>query len=55
MLSRLDDVIYPNRCEVIEIEPSQRYIYPIFKNARHLPNNMLQLVIKKFLKNSIIH
>ena len=33
MLSRLDDVIYPNRCEVIEIEPSQRYIYPIFKNA----------------------
>ena len=33
MLSRLDDVIYPNRCEVIEIEASQRYIYPIFKNA----------------------
>lgn len=34
MLSGLDDVIYPNRCEVIEIKPSQRYIYPIFKNAR---------------------
>jgi hypothetical protein len=33
MLTRLDDVIYPNRCEVIEIEPSQRYIYSIFKNA----------------------
>ena len=34
MLSGLDDVIYPNRCEVIEIKSSQRYIYPIFKNAR---------------------
>ena len=34
MLSGLDDIIYPNRCEVIEIKPSQRYIYPIFKNAR---------------------
>ena len=33
MLSRLDDIIYPNRCEVIEIEASHRYIYPIFKNG----------------------
>jgi hypothetical protein len=33
MLSRLDDIIYPNRCEVIEISASQRYIYPIFKNG----------------------
>ena len=33
MLSRLDDIIYPDRCEVIEIEASQRYIYPIFKNG----------------------
>jgi len=33
MLSRIDEIIYPNRCEVIEIEPSQRYIYPIFKNG----------------------
>ena len=33
MLSGLDNIIYPNRCEVIEIKPSQRYIYPIFKNA----------------------
>ena len=33
MLSRLDNIIYPNRCEVIEIEASQRYIYPIFKNG----------------------
>lgn len=33
MLSRLDEIIYPNRCEVLEIVPSQRYIYPIFKNG----------------------
>jgi len=32
MLSRIDDIIYPNRCEVIELA-SQRYIYPIFKNG----------------------
>ena len=32
MLSRIDDIIYPNRCEVIELAP-QRYIYSIFKNG----------------------
>ena len=32
MLSRIDDIIYPNRCEVIELS-SQRFIYPIFKNG----------------------
>lgn len=32
MLSRIDDIIYPNRCEVIELA-SQRYIYPIYKNG----------------------
>ena len=33
MLSRLDDIIFPNRCEVIEIPPLQRFVYPIFKNG----------------------
>lgn len=33
MLSHLDCIIFPDRCEVIEIIPSQRYVYPIFKNA----------------------
>ena len=33
MLSNLDFVIFPDRCEVIEIIPSQRYFYPIFKNG----------------------
>lgn len=32
MLSRLDDIIYPNRCEVIDLA-SQRFFYPIFKNG----------------------
>ena len=33
MLSYLDCIIFPDRCEVIEVVPSQRYVYPIFKNA----------------------
>jgi hypothetical protein len=33
MLSHLDSIIFPDRCEVIEIIPSQRYVYPIFKNG----------------------
>lgn len=32
MLSRIDDILYPNRCEVIELA-SQRYFYPIYKNG----------------------
>ena len=34
MLSHLDSIIFPDRCEVIEIIPSQRYVYPMFKNGR---------------------
>jgi len=33
MLSHLDYIIFPDRCEVIEIIPSQRYFYSIFKNG----------------------
>ena len=33
MLSRLDNIIFPDRCDVLEIVPSQRYVYPIFKNG----------------------
>lgn len=33
MLSHLDFIIFPDRCEVLEIIPSQRYFYPIYKNA----------------------
>lgn len=33
MLLHLDRSIFPDRCEVIEVIPSQRYVYPIFKNG----------------------
>ena len=33
MLSHLDRILFPDRCEVIEIIPSQRYVYVIFKNG----------------------
>ena len=33
MLSQLDNIIFPNRCDVLEIVPSQRYVYPIYKNG----------------------
>jgi hypothetical protein len=61
MLSRLDDIIYPNRCEVIEIEASQRYIYPIYKNGRSsflhhaLINNYKTLINNQVNKVQQIH
>lgn len=33
MLSYLDCLIFPDRCEVYEVVPSQRYVYPIYKNG----------------------
>jgi hypothetical protein len=33
MLSHLDRILFPDRCEVIEVTPSQRYVYIIFKNG----------------------
>lgn len=33
MFTELDSVIFPDSCEVIEIVPSQHYVYPIFKNG----------------------
>ena len=33
MLSHLDRVLFPDRCEVLEVVPSQRYVYVIFKNG----------------------
>jgi hypothetical protein len=33
MLSYLDCIVFPDRCEVLEVVPSQRYVFPIFKNA----------------------
>ena len=33
MLSQVDNIIFPDRCDVLEIVPSQRYVYPIYKNG----------------------
>ena len=33
MFSDLDSIIFPDSCEVIEVVPSQHYVYPIFKNG----------------------
>jgi hypothetical protein len=33
VLSRIDEIIFPNRCEVIEIPALQRFVYPIYKNG----------------------
>ena len=33
MLSHLDRILFPDRCEVLEVIPSQRYVYVIFKNG----------------------
>lgn len=33
MLSYLDPIIFPNHCEILEIVPSQRFVFPIFKNG----------------------
>ena len=33
MFSQLDNMIFPDRCDVLEIIPSQRYVYPIYKNG----------------------
>ena len=54
MLSRLDEIIYPNRCEVIEIVPSQRYFYPIYKNGSSSIKDYAKLQQYKILLNKQI-
>lgn len=45
MLSQLDNIIFPDRCDVLEIVPSQRYVYPIHKNgSSSLYNSGFRLV-----------
>lgn len=33
MFTRLDEILYPSKIEVIHFEDQQKYIYPIFKNG----------------------
>lgn len=54
MLSRIDDIIFPDRCEVIEIEASRRYIYPIFKNGSSSITEYSQAQKRKILFNEQI-
>jgi hypothetical protein len=58
MLSRIDEIIYPNRCEVIEIIPSQRYIYPIYKNGRsslmYAPKYEFKILVNSQIKRAPI-
>lgn len=52
MLSQLDNIIFPDRCDVLEIAPSQRYVYPIYKNgSSSLYNSGFRLVDYDELKN----
>ena len=52
MLSQLDNIIFPDRCDVLEIVPSQRYVYPIYKNgSSSLYNSGFRLVNYDELKN----
>jgi hypothetical protein len=52
MLSQLDNIIFPDRCDVLEIVPSQRYVYPIYKNgSSSLYNSGFRLLDNDELKN----
>jgi hypothetical protein len=33
MFGEIDNILFPNSCEVLEIVPSQLFVYPIFKNG----------------------
>ncbi len=52
MLSQLDNIIFPDRCDVLEIVPSQRYVYPIYKNgSSSLYNTGFRLLDNDEIKN----
>lgn len=54
MLSRIDEIIYPNRCEVVEFSNPQRFVYPIFKNgSSSLKEYPIDPTPKKLLNNQI--
>ena len=53
MLSRIDEFIFPDRCEVIEF-PSQQFVYPIFKNGSSSLNGHALVNRYKILFNTQI-
>jgi hypothetical protein len=51
MLSQLDNIIFPDRCDVLEVTP-QRFVYPIYKNgSSSLYNSGFRLVEHNELTN----
>jgi hypothetical protein len=54
MLSHLDRILFPDRCEVIEIVPSQRYVYVIFKNGHSSFDNFKIINPRRILINQQI-
>jgi len=53
MLSRISDIIYPSRCEVVEI-PDVGHIYPIYKNGSGSITEYAKQMKYKFLINEQI-
>ena len=52
MFSQLDNIIFSDRCDVLEIVPSQRFVYPIYKNgSSSLYNSGFRRVDHHELKN----
>ena len=54
MLSHLDRIIFPDRCEVLEVVPSQRYVYVIFKNGHSSFNSFKITNSRRILINQQI-
>jgi hypothetical protein len=54
MLSHLDRIIFPDRCEVLEVVPSQRYVYVIFKNGHSSFNSFKITNLRRILINQQI-
>lgn len=58
MLSRIDEIIYPNRCEVIEFIDLQRFVYPIFKNGStsliYAPKYKFKILINDQIKRASV-
>lgn len=50
MFSEIDKTIFPNSCEVLEIVPSQHYVFPIFKCGKSslydsIPSKNWQVIV----------
>ena len=53
MFTEIDKILYPNRCEVMEVAP-QRFVFPIFKNGSSSLSAQSELSDWKILLNEQI-